>query len=279
MDWARVKTILIIAFLFTNIFLIYNIYNEYRYSSIIQQRVDEVIEIISQKGVKVNTDIPEDSFIQGTLTVRYREFSPQQLASSLLDNRDLTPVKKDMSTIFMGKHKKLEIKNNKEIIYLDLDLKNDLRGNLSPEDAVSMSRNFLKKTGLYTPSMTLDRIVPIEKGYSITFAQEYKGLLLEISFVDIEVTPRGVYSMHMLWLEPVGMEKGRRKIIPAAEALLKVVSRKEVLKKDSAEVESIRLVYYFNWEGAKEGEAFPAWKIKVDGKDYYINALTGQFEK
>lgn len=279
MDWSRVKTILIIAFLFTNVFLAYNIYNQHSYSSAVQQRIEEVIEIIDSRGIKINCDIPKDAYIQGTLTVKYREFPHQRVASLLFNGRKVIPVKQDKSVIYVYGDRKLEVKNGKEIIYLDLNLKDKLRDAFSSEEAVNIGTSFLKETGLFVSGMVLDKVTATEKGYAITFAQEYKGSPLEVSFVRMEVTPEGVYSAHMLWLDPVSMEKERKRIIPAAEALLKVIGSEDVSKKDSFQVEDIRLIYYFNWEDAKEGEAFPAWKVFIDGDVYYINALTGQFEK
>jgi len=58
-----------------------------------------------------------------------------------------------------------------------------------------------------------------------------------------------------------------------------VASRREVQESVPAEIDSIRLVHYFDWESAREGEAFPAWRISVNGEEYYVNALSGQVSK
>lgn len=279
MDWSRAKSILIVAFLLTNIFLIFNLYNEHRDLSVSVQEINEVTQILNEKGIKINANIPRNASIPGILTVEYQEFSPAQLTSSFFGEENMKPVKQNGSTIFIKDEKKLEIKNNREIIYLDLKLRDDPRDDLTSNDATNISKEILRRTGLFRSSMIVDRVVPSKKGYYITYVQEYEDVLLEVSFVQLEVTPRGVYSLYMLWLNPKNMEKDRKKIVPASQALLKVVSRKEFLKETPTRIDDIRLVYYFNWKEAKEGEAFPAWKIVVDGENFYVNALTGQFDK
>jgi len=279
MDWSRAKNILIIAFLLTNIILAFNIYNGYRDLLVSDQEISEVIEILNEKGIEINSDIPRDASIPGILTVEYREFVPAKLAAGFFGDASLEPIKQDDSTIFMGNGKKLEVKNNSEIIYLDLSLKDELKSDLAANDAVNISKDFLIKTGLYNSSMIVDEVISTEKGYSVTYAQKYEDKPLEVSIVQLEVTPRGVYSLYMLWLNPKSMENDRKKIIPASQAVLKVVSTNEIFKNASVKIEDIKLVYYFNWKGAKEGEAFPAWKIRVNEENYYINALTGQYHK
>ncbi len=280
MDWSRAKSLLIIAFLLTNLYLLFNIYdNNYRHLTADNQEINEVIDVLENKGIELIPDIPRDVSVPGILTVEYQEISPQHLASIFFGVSDIEPIIQNGTTIYMKDEKKLEIKNNREIIYLDLALKDDQKGTLTAKDAVKTGNSFLKTTGLYTPAMVVDEIVPTSKGYSISYVQEYKDVLLEVSYVQLEVTPKGIYSMNMLWLKPKHMEKGRKKIMPAAQALLKIVSSKEFADNPPSRIDDITLVNYFNWEGAKEGEAFPAWKVQVEGKSYYINALTGQYDK
>jgi hypothetical protein len=281
MDWARAKTILIIAFIVTNIFLGYNVwqtkYYGYQDARIKEERIGEVISILEAKGIKVNCSIPRDIFIKGILTVEYMDIVPEELASHVFGKDKAFPIKQENSVKYMNGNKVLEIKNKREIYYTDLDQRSEPEESFTEHDAIKIGEGFLKNLNLYRRSMVVGEVVPTRMGYSVNFVQEYKGKLVEISFVQMEVTSKGVYSMHMLWLNPLKMDSSRKRIIPAVEALIKAVSKKEISSNTPTIIDSIKLIYYFDWEDAKEGEAFPVWKIRLNGENYYINALTGQF--
>ncbi|MBA1334683.1 MAG: hypothetical protein HPY66_2587 [Firmicutes bacterium] len=281
MDWSRAKTILIIAFIITNLFLGYNVWQKSSYGYVDErakeERITEVVALLESKGVEVEVVIPRDTQMQGILTVEYMEIFPQELASLLFRDRSVYPVTQGNSVKYVDGSEILEIKNNREVFYTNLDRRNGQGGNLLERDAIRIGETFLKEIKLYKPGMVIDKIASTETGYYINYIQQYQGRQVEVSLVQMEVTSKGVYSMHMLWLNPVRIDNNTKKIIPAIEALIKVVSKKEIAGKPPVIIEGINLIYYFDWEDAKEGEAFPVWKIRVNGKNYYINALTGQF--
>lgn len=281
MDWSRAKTILIIAFIITNLFLGYNVWQKSSYGYVderaMEDRITEVVAILESKGVEVEAPIPKDTQIQGILTVEYMEISPQELASLIFGDRKVYPVTQENSVKYVEGSEILEIKNNREVFYTNLDRRNGYGRNLSERDAIRIGETFLKDIKLYKPGMVIDSIAQTQTGYFINYIQQYQGRQVEISLVQMEITSKGVYSMHMIWLNPVRIDNNKKKIIPAVEALIKVVSKKEIAGTPPVIIDGINLIYYFDWEDAKEGEAFPVWKIGVNGESYYINALTGQF--
>jgi regulatory protein YycI of two-component signal transduction system YycFG len=283
MDWARAKTILITAFIITNIFLAYNVwqtkYYGYHSERISDRSISQVVEILQDKGIQVNASVPKDIYVDGILTVEYMEIDTDKLFSAVFGDNCTYPAPRDDSVKFVEGGKILEVKNNKEIFYNNLDLRNTPMNGLAEQQAVKIGENFLREYNLYKDTMTVDSIQPIENGYYLSYAQQYKNKPLEVSVVELEITSGGVYSMHMLWLDPVKMHSERTKIVHALDALIKVAGRREVADNAPVVIDSISLVHYFDWETAKEGEALPAWKISVDGEAYYVNALTGQIDR
>jgi hypothetical protein len=283
MDWAKAKTILIVAFIITNIFLAYNVwetkYYGYRSERISDKSISEVVAILEEKGIKTKVSIPKDIYVNGILTVEYMETDIHKLFGTVFESNNTYTAVQDDSTKHVEGGKILEVKNNKEIFYNNLDLRNMPKDDLTELEAVRIGEDFLKNNNLYKPSMMVDSIVPIDNGYYLTYVQQYKDKPLEVSIVEMEITSGGVYSMHMLWLNPVKMQPGRKKIVHALDALIKVADREEVMGNTPVEIDKISLVHYFDWETAREGEAFPAWKICVNGEAYYVNALTGQIDK
>ncbi|NLO25249.1 MAG: hypothetical protein GX114_03775 [Clostridiales bacterium] len=283
MDWGRAKTILIVAFIITNIFLAYNVweakYYGHRSERISDGGIGEVVEILAQRGIHVNVPVPKDIYTNEILTVKYTEIDASQLIKTVYTGRNVHPIIQGDSVRYSEGGIVLEVKNNREVFYNNLSLRHRPRGTLTEEEAVSIAEEFLKDHGLYKSTMTIDSVVPEGDGYLLTFLQKYKDKLLEVSVVEMEITSCGVHSMHMLWLDPVRVEKSRKRISHAVDALIKVAGQKEILKRIPVGIDSIRLVHYFDWETAREGEAFPAWRICVDGEAYYVNALSGQINR
>ena len=283
MDWARAKTILIIAFVITNIFLAYNVwqtkYYGHRSERMSDDRIEELVAILQQRGIRVSAPIPKNLYTDEILTVEYMEIDTERLMESVFGRKGINPVVQEESVRHSERGLVLEVKNSREIFYKNLNFRNKPKQGLTEQQAVKTCEDFLKEHNLYNPSMVVESVEETEEGYLLSFDQQYKDKLLEISFVEMEVTSDGVHSLHMLWLNPVKAENSRKKISHAIDALIKVASRKEVQGSAPAEIDSIRLVHYFDWESAREGEAFPAWRISVNGDAYYVNALTGQVSK
>src|SRR5690554_4646587 len=209
MDWARAKTILITAFIITNIFLAYNVwqtkYYGYHSERISDRSISQVVAILQEKGIQVNASVPKDIYVDGILTVEYMEIDTDKLFSAVFGDSNTYPAPRDDSVKFMEGGKILEVKNNNEIFYNNLDLRNMAMNGLTEQEAVKIGENFLKEYNLYKDTMTVDSIQPIENGYYLSYAQQYKNKPLEVSVVELEITSGGVYSMHMLWLDPVKM--------------------------------------------------------------------------
>jgi regulatory protein YycI of two-component signal transduction system YycFG len=76
--------------------------------------------------------------------------------------------------------------------------------------------------------------------------------------------------------EIVGSGQQAAEILPASEALLKLYARlSEQGSVRGKTVENIELVYLLSLEEvsyAAQDTAVPAWRIRVDGQDYYVNA-------
>jgi hypothetical protein len=281
MDWSKAKTILIVAFIITNIFLGYNVwetkYQAYKDKNISRDKVGEILSALEARGIEIGFPLPKDTYMQGTMTVEYMEVDPGTLAFKVFDGREIYPVEKGDLIRYVDTERVLEIINRREIFYTDLGAGRKPVAMPDEQQAVKKAEEFLSRLGLYRSEMQLDKVVPTELGYSLKYVQRYNDKLVEISIVEMDVTQRGIYSMHMLWLNTVKVDGGKKRVIPSVEALIKVVNSKGVLKEAPVVIESMDLVHYFDWEDAKEGEALPAWKVCIDGRHYYVNALTGQF--
>ncbi len=283
MDWGRAKTILIVAFIITNVFLAYNLWSSkyygHRSERISSVNIDEVIEILDKKGVHVNAPIPKDIYTNEMLTVEYSQINIGQLAETIYGERDVRPKATAETIRYSEDGIVLEVKDNREIFYNNLGLRDRPTVLLTEQEGMDIAEDFLREHSLYRSTMIIDSIAPTDKGFSIFFAQKYKDTLLEVSILSMEVTSEGVRSMRMLWPEPVKAEKERKRISHAIDALIKVAGQRELLDERPVEVRSIKLIHYFDWDAAKGGETLPVWRICTDSGTYYVNALSGKIIK
>ena len=88
MDWSKAKNLLIIAFVITNIFLIYNIQGEMskqKETQIIDSKhLNDVEQYLNDNGIKLNTHVPEEIISLPMLMVRYKNFDSNKMAKELL---------------------------------------------------------------------------------------------------------------------------------------------------------------------------------------------------
>ena len=96
MDWARAKTILIIAFVITNIFLAYNVwqtkYYGHRSERISDDRIEELVNILQQRGISVSAPIPKDLYTNEILTVEYMEIDTDGLMETVFGTKGINTV-------------------------------------------------------------------------------------------------------------------------------------------------------------------------------------------
>ncbi len=111
MDWSKAKTILIVAFIITNILLIYVIVGEDHVNepTLKDDFIEDVVELLEDKNIKVSTQIPKDIPHLNTMVVEYENVNIQKLNKDYFSNRGgnieqnaegLGKIKKKMVNLF-----------------------------------------------------------------------------------------------------------------------------------------------------------------------------------
>lgn len=78
MDWSKAKTILIIAFIVTNIVLGYALFNSQRIDepTLKEDFITDVAKLLKEKDITLNTAIPKEIPSLGIMTVEYEQRTP-----------------------------------------------------------------------------------------------------------------------------------------------------------------------------------------------------------
>lgn len=296
MDWSKAKSLLIIGFIVTNIFLIYNIQSEIFKRNEIQivnnKYLNNVKQYLNDNGIKLNTHIPEEVIALPILVVKYKNFDSEKMAEGLLGKGynketeilDINDLKRE---IFKKDNKELIIDGNKRLIYKNMNKEKNSYV-LNETTIRKMSNDFLKEYILIEDNIVLDQIyygiqehLDDEPVYKLVYNQTYKNKFLGESYIHVYINHRGVISVETMLLEYEKTQQQRKKIIPATEALMRAMNT--ILRENEKPVliKEIKAGYYFSpayyiesdWKEIDSGTAFPSWKITIqNGKTYFIEA-------
>ena len=296
MDWSKAKNLLIIAFILTNIFLVYNIRSETLRHNDIQtagsKYLDDVEQHLQDNGINIDTHIPEETVSLPMLVVKYKNFDSDKVAKTLLgkDYNKKTEAfgSNDLKReVFSKGNKKLIIEGNKRLIYKNMN-DDEQDYTLDEETVMKMGDNFLKQYKLMKDDIVLDQIyygteehIDNEPVYKLIYNQTYKNKFLGESYIHVYINNRGVIAVEAMLLEYEKTQQQRKKIIPATEALMK--SMGIILEENEKPIfiKGIEVGYYFSpayytesdWKEIDSGTALPSWKITIqNGKTYFIEA-------
>ena len=296
MDWSKAKNVLIIAFVATNIFLIYNmqsrLFNQQEIQLVTNESVRNVEAYLNDSGIELEADIPREIISLPILVVKYHIFDGESTAKSLLgiDYDKQTPTLEEKilkREIFKGIDKELIIDGGKRLKYINKN--EDIQHfSLNEKKVKNISNDFLKNHNLLGLDIELSQIYygteddfEDEIVYKLVYNQTYQNKFLGESYIHVYVSNRGVIGMEAMLLEYEKTQQQRKQIIPATQALTRAMNI--ILEENSKPIviKEIEVGYYFSpseymesdWKEIESGTAFPSWKITLqNGKTYFIEA-------
>lgn len=296
MDWSKAKNVLIVAFIATNIFLIYNIQSRLFGEQEIQLITDEYISSVEQHlnnyGIELEANISKEIISMPILVVRYKTFDSNTLAQSLLgsgyDKQIATLEDRILKReIFKSEDKELIIEGSKKIKYKNMSAEKNNYA-LNEKKIKKISNDFLKQNNLMKEDIELDQIYygtehdfDDENVYKLVYNQRYQNKFLGESYIHVYVSHRGVVGMEAMLLEYDKTQEQKKQIIPATDALMTAMSTILEENEQPITIKNIEVGYYFSptdytqsdWKVIESGTAFPSWKITIqNGRTYFIEA-------
>ncbi|MDF2520225.1 MAG: Protein of unknown function YycH [Clostridia bacterium] len=286
MDWKRAKAILIIMFLVVNTFLFYQLVSanrsQYRYTT--KEELATISTYLKSKNIKLGTEIPVSVPVIPSLTVKFKTFEMEQLAKSFFQGKEYTSTKLNEGYALDSGDITIEVKNDIYFTYKNkaITIK---PGEANKEKILKQIDSFIKDLKLNTDNKYI--ILEEQKnGYlRLIWGQQYKGLAVESSQIEILATEEGVAEARIHWFETIKADK-KHGITTPIIALLEAYRGRE----DGASpltIKQIRQGYYFNVELKRdeqgniplEGTVLPMWIIESDKSQIYINAYSEKFER
>jgi regulatory protein YycI of two-component signal transduction system YycFG len=255
-DWAKAKTIIIIALLLTNLFLIFT-YGDFGIKDEPETfNRAALIQLLEERGVFIEGDIPEKPKDMELLSVEVIHGEEEDI-QALLDSEGASEL--FWLPELWRKSSFLDIQEpGRKAAYLEC------------------ARNFAMALGIGNPQEYPAEVIQIENQVKVIFENRYDGYPLERSVLTVVFQQGKITQGEMLWLVPVEYSRKKVAVTDPAVALLALVSNKEA--EENWRVEEIRLVYWLGEdpEGLEDtvaDTAFPAWCIRYNGGEKkYVNA-------
>ncbi|MTI70319.1 MAG: hypothetical protein FH751_08740 [Firmicutes bacterium] len=279
MNWSKAKNILILAFIITNILLVYVITeNKHKENDPVtnEQFIENVKDLLNENNIKLATDIPKNLPSMYLLNIEYENFEPDKLAIKFLENdkynRKSTIYyendKEVISVLYENDLERLEILNKNYIKY-ENHRSNKKYRDLGKEQLDLIVSNFLKEKGLYKDDYKLTYHNVINGEHTLRYTKVYNDFFVEVSHMEFKINSSGVKEFQRKWPVVGELNDAEIKIRPAPYALLRLLSKSDIYGKT---ITDISICYYFNPDmhsignikNAKKGQAGPAWRIQFN---------------
>lgn len=277
MNWSRAKTILILAFLVTNIILGISIIKETN-NGITNNEADtqyyqEVMKILDKKQLKIRSDLPQAKVSMQNATVEYEIYEPNLIASYFFEE-PTEKIDEDRISFVEGKEQ-LEIINSKELFYTNKSVENNYES-LNSSKAFDIADEFLKKRQLYDENARKTYIREVDGTYHLLYTKLIDEILVEESSMKFSINQSGVFEFSRLWIDGVEPKGEMIELGDPIEVLLKFLSEDDI---ENLEIIDLQPCYYFgpgknnivDYKNAKRGEGIPSWRILLsNGSKYFF---------
>ncbi len=277
MDWSKAKTILIVALIFTNLFLVTFFYgkNETKTLSASPELKEEVEKILMRKDIKLEAEIPNLTTSRLNLIVEYENMLAEDLNRKFFDSQGILESTTALTEIYKA-DESIVIINDKLMIY-ENETKTIGPGVSSIESAVNLALRFMESKAYETDDMKLSFSQDTKEGFYLVFTKSLDDLYIEHSFTTFRIKDGEVRKMERTWLNIKEIKDTDYSIISAQKRILELISMEDTFGKT---ITDISLSYYFDpekqeylgeYQQAMEGNAVPAWRVQFE--DGYVVLL------
>lgn len=268
MDWSKAKTILIVAFLITNLILGFVLLSgdKQAESTIKKSFIEDVTSLLNKKNIFIDTEIPKEIPSLNILNVEYEVIGAYELNKIYFNgegrietlDQDTISITDNDENILIANKKITRYVNSKDIeIYKDLNI----------DIAKDIALEFLEDKKYNTTDIKLFYIKEEDNNFYIEFSKTYNSRYLETAYTSIVVDRRGVKSLERMWLNVLEEGDAPIYISTAPKAILNLLSMEEVYGKT---IKDISLSYYFEpseldlmqeLKDTKKGRTIPVWRV------------------
>lgn len=217
MDWSKAKNILIITFVFLNIFLAVILFNILNSENISASTIKDTVKALEDRGVSISEDdIMKYKNNMGKLVYKNFEFDRGLVLSNFLGGTHNIEDTKTNSEIISG-GKKILFENGHSFTFENSEPDN-INGGLDNEDIIN---KYLKQKfkGLKIPISDF-KLDECKNGSEYIFRQKFKGFWVYKNEIIVTVVNGGITRVECRYRKVDYISKGKE-IIPLYQVLIK----------------------------------------------------------
>ncbi len=290
MDWARAKTVMLVAFLLLNVLLLQQLHAQRTGAGLLvtalsRADIQQARAQLEELGVSLNIRIPRDLVSLPRLMVRSRSVQTDTLPQEFLGTDYLQVAK------YVGVNAYQHPDGDELLV-----LWNDGRGYYGPTRRQGFGltgelcgwiqryilrmrgQAFMSSYAFLDGNWRFDYAVDLGDNHqAVVFVQEFGGYRIFGSYVVVWFADRQPLGLSWSVFEIMGFTEPERAVWPASEGLL-VAAHTDILPPGSV-VEGIRLGYFVELTDAVSWESVPVWRLLLaGGQQVLINGYTGEVE-
>jgi len=277
LNWARVKTILIIVFLVVNIFLFFEVSEKYSSKVIKPEEISDLKNLLVANDIILETTLPSQIKFLPRMKVTNRIIEENQTADKILGTNKwiVRSNAKDMP-IYFSENKQLKYDKFGFIEYTI---------NIGKDEASKLLSNEIKAK--QTINNILSKYLKLEQYVQNEIKVNKTAIIIDYSYFNekseifnncivAKILSEGKIVIKHGLIDYNGFTSKSKKVTPV-DAIVELI---RVLKdKGKTTIKEISIGYYAELNKANEivrfGEADPAWKIKTDKGTFIFDAYTG----
>lgn len=276
MDWNKSNTILIIAFIILNIFLLLatfgNIFTDNFNVYMDKDFINDVENLLKSKNINIKCEVPEETYI---LPVLETEFDIIEINNELVQNYLGKGVESQENILryVNDKNEVLEIIAGKKIEYT---IREKASGEISDEEFINQEiKVFIDEKNIDDTDYIESYRYFSEEGSYIIFTKKHNEFSIDNCYIKFSVDKNGIYKFEMQRINTVVEIKDKIRTISAIEALTRLMTYDDVKDKDIIE---IKMIYDSmengNWKYITKTNSDPTWKVIFsDGTQKYLPSL------
>ncbi len=285
MDLSRAKVVLIFAFLALNFYLAAQIWRKpeisYPYSSISAQEVEEVKNLLEEQGYYLKTDLPRHAQRAALLSVNAAAADKDDFLNAFFPGGQARFIKQEDNLsggLYFFKGETLEFGKNGQVIYRYPNVVSE--EDIEEEDLKWLGEEFLRQKGVLPEDARFDAVYPTwSEEEEVSFYQEFEGVPIYGSYINLHFKAGHVVEMSYYWLEPLEFKEESPLVIPATQALLSFLDVQGRAVLGERDITDVSLGYYTKEYDAQKWDALPVWRVVLsNGKKVYVNAYSGEIE-
>jgi regulatory protein YycI of two-component signal transduction system YycFG len=274
MDWNKISTILITAFIILNVFLFVSskdMLNTGYGPADDKEFVQEVANLLMGQNIRINTQIPDETYVLPVLETEYEIIN---IDSNLLENflnERIQPVD-DVYKYTNSKGESLEIKDGKKLV---LTLRSKVNDKLVKEDIKEEIDEFLKQKNIDDDGYVESYVHIWEDEALYMYTLSYNDYPLDNSYMYFFVDNEGIYKFEMQRISTVSEITEKIRTINAIEALPRILTYPGIKNKGITKIE---MTYYSvedeNWHNIERINSDPTWKVIFsDGTQVHLPGI------